>query len=641
MISNLHFLRPYWFLAVIPLALLVWHYRYRKLSYHSWQSICDAGLLPFILMGTNRTQRHWPQILLALSALLVVISLAGPVWKQLEQPVFREQSALVIALDLSRSMDAADITPSRLIRARFKVNDILQRRREGQTALVVYAGDAHVVSPLTDDADTIINLLNTLSTELMPVQGSRADKALELSVKLLQQSGIVAGHILLITDSVDEEQIDALAGLVIDNGDQLSVIGIGTAQGAPISIAGGGYLKDNSGAIVLPKLDAGALSQLAQQGNGRYHILSTDDSDLGYVLGADNAPDFKQQAEDTTLFTDRWREEGPWLLLLVIPLAALVFRRGYLLLLPILILPLVPSPAQALEWAELWTRPDQQAARALQQQDDNVPSADVFKDPAWQAAAHYRSGQYDQTVAVLQDAATADDFYNKGNALARLGRFDEAVSSYDQALQLQPGLEDARYNRDLVKQQLEQMKPNQNEKQNQNQPSADADDSKQGDATDQQGEGDSSSASAADKNQAGNQGDSKRQNSTQQHQGDQSGDDEQKSASSQSDDNGQDSEGKARPTTGQPGQQQADETQDLAEAQSLDNNQGQSPGQGETEQQAMTTADNLKETEAMQANEQWLRMIPDDPGGLLRQKFLYEYQRKQQRQKIVDEASPW
>jgi len=628
MIGELHWLRPYCLLALLPLALLLWMYWRRAYDSRNWQAICDAELLPHLLTENRQRRSYWPLLLLALTGVLAILALAGPAWQQLPQPVFRDQSALVIVLDLSRSMDAADITPSRLARARHKVNDILTRRLEGQTALVVYAGDAHTVSPLTQDSGTIVNLVKTLDTGLMPVQGSRTDKALTLAARLLQQAGVAAGQILLITDGVAAADIGDLADSVRGQGHRLSVLGIGTAQGAPIGISGGGYLKDNTGAIVLPKLDTDNLQRLAQQAGGRYETLSVDDHDLDALLAAGSNLNVGERVDDDSLLTDRWREEGPWLLLLVLPLAALAFRRGYLVLIAFIVLPVIAPPAQALDlnqaWGDLWTRPDQQAARVMQGDDNVAPEAALFQDPAWQAAAHYRAGQFEQAAMALQAAATADDFYNRGNALARMGHWQEAIGSYDRALQLAPDHEDARFNRELVQQQLQQQDQQQSEQ---------------------------ASNPESDQRQDNNQGQQTGDNNSG---GTDSGQDNKETSSSASDKDGsEDGQGASQPEADARGstannnktQDDAADTpgdDELARAeQQINQSAEQNAEQNAEQDEGRAMSDSLMKSEAMQASEQWLRRIPDDPGGLLRKKFLYEYQRKQQRQQTDGEATPW
>ena len=190
MIEQFHFLRPLWLLALIPLIMFSWLLLRRSLFSRNWQSVIDPQLLPHVLIGTAGKSSRLPLILFFICGLLGIIALAGPVWNQLPQPVYKAKSALVIALDLSRSMDASDIKPSRLIRAHYKVNDILKLRKEGDTALIAYAADAFTAIPLTDDGETITNIVNSLTTDIMPAQGSRADRALSRASELLRNAAI-------------------------------------------------------------------------------------------------------------------------------------------------------------------------------------------------------------------------------------------------------------------------------------------------------------------------------------------------------------------------------------------------------------------------------------------------------------------
>jgi Ca-activated chloride channel family protein len=285
-------------------------------------------LRPYVLDAPEHSaSARWPRALLLIGATLAVLALAGPVWRKLPQPVFRSHAALVIALDLSRSMDANDLKPSRLALARLKLLDLLNRRAEGQTALIVYAAQPFVVSPLTNDAGTIAALVESLATELMPAQGSRADRALAQSADLLKQAGMSSGDVLLITDGADARDA-AAAAVAHEHGMRVSVLGVGTVEGAPIPLAKGGLYTSAKGDIVVARLDESALRAVAQQGGGHYSAMRVDEADLDAVLpGKDLSAGL--QSEQTSLSTDLWREEGPWLLLPLAFLGALAFRRGW------------------------------------------------------------------------------------------------------------------------------------------------------------------------------------------------------------------------------------------------------------------------------------------------------------------------
>jgi len=207
-LEHFQFLRPWWLLA-LPVFILIWTAIRKRFTYRGWESVCDRELLPYVLIERPVRRLYFVPILTTIACLLAVLALSGPAWQQLPQPVFSSQRALVIVLDLSRSMVANDVKPDRLTRARYKVADILRLRAEGQTALLVFAGDSFAVTPLTDDVATIVSQLEALHPDIMPVQGGRADLALRMAIDLLRQGGIAAGDILVVGDEIDPDQTRA------------------------------------------------------------------------------------------------------------------------------------------------------------------------------------------------------------------------------------------------------------------------------------------------------------------------------------------------------------------------------------------------------------------------------------------------
>ncbi|MCG8325262.1 MAG: VWA domain-containing protein, partial [Thiotrichales bacterium] len=435
-LSQFHFLRPWWFLLLIPLAVCLWMLVNRKLAARGWEKICDTQLLPYVLIhGTGGMQQRF-YCLFGIAGFITTLALAGPAWERLPQPVFRSDSALVIVLDMSRSMNAADVTPSRLERARFKVIDILDQRLEGETALIVYAGDAFTVTPLTADVATIKAQLPALSTGIMPIQGHRADLALKLAAQLMRQAGHPRGGIILITDEIDPGRDTGVAAQIHNQGYRISVLGVGTDQGAPIALPNGGFLKDNDGEIVIPMLDHAALMSLAGSGGGQYRALSPTASDVIALMNVTDSENPKKSGSETTFTSDLWQEQGPWLVLLLLPLVAFSFRRGVLFLIVLTIVPL-PQPAQALDWESLWLTADQRAQKLLEEGNSEA-AAQLFTDQQWKAAAQYRSGNYARTLETLEPHRDITSLYNKGNALARSGKFAEAIAMYEDVLEQQP-----------------------------------------------------------------------------------------------------------------------------------------------------------------------------------------------------------
>jgi len=614
LLQQLHFIRAYWLLALIPAALLIWLYSTTQLKSRNWASVIDPRLLPHLLKGAP-TAAHKIKNKTASSLLLfavasgLIISLAGPAFEKRPQPVFKAQSALVIILDLSRSMDAGDIKPSRLSRAHFKINDILKQRKEGQSALIVYAADAYAVSPLTDDAATIAAQIPALETGIMPAQGSRLDIALDKAVELFSNAGHAKGDIFILSDSATQADINKAAELNA-RGFASSVLAIGTEQGAPINAAGGGFIKDSAGSIVVPKLDSAIMRKLALAGGGKFSLLSADDKDINRLLSKIDLKkptidgDEQLDASGNKFKTDTWHEEGPWLLLLVIPFAAYAFRRGLVFALLIFILPL-PQPAQALDfnqqWSELWKNKDQLGQAALQN-GDSAKAAELFNNPEWKAAAEYRAGNYEQAVEQLDNINTADAHYNRGNALAKAGQLDEAIKAYNRATELQANHEDAKYNRELIEKAKQQNEQQSSDEKGDQQKEQNKQDSEQKDQQSQQGDSqDSKDNSQQNQNQHKNEPKENQQQSSDAEKAEQDAEKEQAEK--------------------QAAEQQAEDEKEKAESAKLQKPEDKSAELDLDQQQT----------------QQWLKKIPDDPGGLLRRKFQYQYSRE----KHQNENQPW
>jgi Ca-activated chloride channel family protein len=512
---------------------------------------------------------------------------------------------MVIALDLSRSMDAQDLVPSRLTRARLKILDILERRSSGQTALVVYSSNAFTVTPLTTDADTVAALVNSLSTDIMPSRGSYPVAAIEKGRQLLEQAGVALGEVLLITDGGSSAAAEQAAEALRESGYQLSILAVGTPDGAPIPRAGGGFVTDRSGNIAVPRLQSSGLQRLAAAGGGRFAVMTSDDTDIDKLLSDAVG---SGGSSDESLATDQWQEEGPWLLLLLVPVAALAFRKGLVLTLLVFFLP-VAEPAHALSWQDLWLTKDQQAERLLEE-GSAADAAQLFEDQRWRAVANYRAGDYGGSAAGFGELADSDSLYNLGNALAKMGEFEAAIAAYDEVIEADPDNEDALYNRDLLQDMLEQQQDSQS-----------GDQGNQENASDSGG-GAQQSEGASQSDQAGQEGES----------GDPGAEGEQGESSVRDEEAASQEDLEAM-------QQELERAAEEAQQQAAEAQEQQ--GMTQEEAEAMRRAQ-----EQTQAMEQWLRRIPDDPGGLLRRKFRYQYQRQGRDQDgnnlwPDDEVQPW
>lgn len=546
--SELHFLRPGYFLLFIPLFLILLALLRRKRGQGGWGKVCDSQLLPYILLGEAKS-RAYPLTLLALVASLGIIALTGPTWERVLLPLMQEKSAMVIALDLSPAMNSEDLKPSRLQRALYKINDILKQRSEGQTALLVYTDEAFVVTPLTDDIRTIGNMLSSLDTTIMPTQGIDPEKAVQKSLELLKQGGISHGSILLVTCS---------SLPFADPGIPVSILGAGTEQGAPVPKVGGGFTLDNKGGVIISKLERNKLRQLSEVTGGRFSLLTADESDIRYLLRSANG---SYQAEDSQGHW-QWLDGGYWLVLFSLPFAAFLLRRGYLALALIVF----SFDLQAGFW-----RTKDQTGQDLFGKELYAEASEEFQDPSWKAAAHYKAKNYQAAAELYNQDKTADGYYNLGNSLAMQGSVDEAIKAYEKALELQPDHEDAAHNKKVLEEQKQE-------------------------------------------NEQQNQGEDKKENKK--------GDQDKK----QDDQNPEDQNGKPEDQNGKPEDQEGKESQEPDKkdqedySKQMDKEMENQPQK--SEEQKVAECDPQKEID-----DRWLDRIPDDPGGLLRRKFLHQYKK--------------
>jgi Ca-activated chloride channel homolog len=448
-LHQFHFLQPWWLLGLLGLPIALWLGLRSDPAQRALSRLVDPELLPHLVTGQARRTR-WPAGWFAMGWLLGVLALSGPTWSRVAEPLYKDHAAQVVALSLSQHMLTKDVPPNRLQRARYKAQDLFAANRDGLNALIAYAGQSFTVAPLTSDAHSLDQLLEALSPNTMPVQGDNAAQAIELGAKLMRDAQLNGGSLVLITDNANADA-QAAARKALASGVHVSVLGVGTPQGAPVVQADGTFLHDDQGNMVVARRNDVDLTALAQAGGGTYVSMTENGSDVA-ALHAELQPSQRSTVSEDER-ADTWQDRGPWLLLPLMLIVALTFRRGWVLLLPLALLPMWPTSARASDWQDWWRRPDQQAAQALQR-GDAAKAQQLAKDPALRGAAAYRAKDYAGAVQALEHAQGADAQYNLGNALAKLGRYPEALKAYDAAVRLDPGNSDARANRAAVQEAM-------------------------------------------------------------------------------------------------------------------------------------------------------------------------------------------
>ena len=591
--SEFHFLRPLWFLALIPvIGLLVWLWR-RQSAGDAWRAVFDQQLLSGLWLEKPGRSTRLPLLLLAMGWVLAVFVLAGPVWERQPEPVWHAQQSRIVILDLSPSMDARDLTPSRLERARFKIMDILDRSREGRTGMVVFAGEPYIVTPLTEDIRTIQNLVTALYTDIMPVSGDYAAPALQMAMELLDLKGIRTGELLLITDGFEDPAATlAQARQIRAHGYTLSVLGIGTELG-------GAIMRDGITEVI--RFDPAPLQELARAGGGAFSRLTTDDEDLNRLLPEVAASGDFEQMSDSAGGIERWVEQSVWLLPVIVLLAAVAFRRGWLLGCAVFFL--TPPPAHAFGWQDLWLRADQQAQRRLQQGDPQT-AAQQFRDPNWRGTALYEAGEFEAAAKAFAESDDTEALYNRGNALAQAGEIEQAMNAYRDALQENPAHDDARANLELLEKLLQE----------------------------QQQDGESQQQN--DESDRGENGGDEQEGNAEHNEENDSQDDSEQNDRLQSEDEAQNDKNDANDESDEQYESQPND------ALQLDRDDQHSDAQQDEQQDAQLNASTPDDTseahdtlpsEEDLALEQWLRQIPEDPSGLLRRKFMLEHHQRKQR----------
>ncbi|WP_462383968.1 VWA domain-containing protein [Pseudomonas sp. Marseille-QA0892] len=559
-----HWARPLWLLLIPLLALLLlWLWR-RSRTTGRWHTLLPEAFHGVLLTGQSRRGSRKPWIVLGVAWLLATLALAGPSWQHFEQPMLKRADPLVVILDTSQDMLADDLSPSRMEHAKRKLLDLLEARHDAQTGIVVYAGSAHTLVPLSDDTATTRNLLGAVTPAIMPEPGHRADLAVARALALLDQGAQGRGRLVLLTSALNDEERAGIVQVLRGRSNPFNILGFGTAQGAPIAIADGGFVRDPNGAIHVPRLDALNLQSFAAEVHGRYMTAEVSDSDLRSLDLLTVAGDARHQAEVRRFAL--WVDQGHWLLLPLLLVACVAGRRGWILVLPLLAW--IPQPAYAFEWRDLWLRPDQQGERLLEA-DRPGDAAERFRNPQWRAFAQYQAGDYDAAAEAFGHGQSATDRYNLGNALALAGKLEAAIDAYDQALKLDPSLEQAETNRKLVEDVLRAREP----------------------AEESSTEGDAPQPAEADDD----------------------------IASEQTTPN----EVEASPGT-EGGAEQGEQSDEL-----MPQTPNQEAPQTRQDTELSDAEGSNQRGERQQALELWLRQIPDDPSELLRRKFWYEQQQRQ------------
>lgn len=571
--ENFHFLRPLWLLTLLPLLFLgrgLWN---GLKNTSAWETVCDKNLLDFLIVKGSSRQRRVVRYLALIGLLSGIIALSGPTWRKKQMPVFSPANPVMLLLNLSSDMEGTDITPNRLSRAKFAIDDLLKNLK-AQVGLIVYTSEPYLITPITDDTKIISNLLPAISRDIVPENGDRLNRAIDLAVESLQAGHYNYGNIVVFAADIGQELNATLSSATKshDDGYKINVV----------DVTAGNNEK---------------LRMLASKGDGTYLNISSNINVLAEQINSH----INSELQKTKNQQEIWEDSGYWFLLISMLCFIYFFRRGVLVILLFLSI-------SGNSHAGFFTNANQDAARAFAT-GDYATAANKFSVTDWKAAASYRNRDYHAAESLYRQGDGVENMYNLGNALAKSGKIEDAIKQYEEVLKINPEHEDAKFNLEYLKQQQN----NNSQQNNQNEQGQNgADDQQQGQSGEQ-----SSSENQQDQNDTSNPEDndnkesssaSSEQNSDQNQNDDSSPEqDGQNFQNSPSDNNEKDEKSSAEqfvPAGGTPDEKTND---DPAAATSKTSNE-----KGEFDEEA-------------QAREMSYRNIPENPGGLLRAFIYKEY----------------
>ncbi|MCL1059313.1 VWA domain-containing protein [Shewanella gelidimarina] len=631
----MHFLRPEWFLALIPLVILLLFIKKNQGASSSWNQYIAPHLADVLLGSIEKKQSH-NVLYLAFAWLIAVLALSGPALEKTALPVYESAQGRVIVMDMSLSMYANDLSPNRLTQSKYRATDLIETVVEGETGLIAYAGDAFTISPLTRDKATLLNLLPTLTPSIMPVKGSNVEVALEHAKSLLIQGGHVRGDIVLFTDGISSSQLNRAKSVLKGSSYRLGILAFGSEQGAPIQLPNGQLLRDNGNQVVIAKTDYGLLQSLASSANGTVIPIRADGQDVTQLVQWLAST---KDTKESDLEGEVWQDLGGYIALLLLLPALLSFRHGIIGVFALMAIMQPIQPVYADSWDNLWQTQNQQASNAYQAQQYQA-AAEQFEQTQWQASARYKAGQFDEALTGFEQDTSASGLYNQGNALMQLGQYDQAEKRYQQALNQAPEMDVAKQNLALAK-KLQQQQEQQQNGQGDNQQQSD-----ESDPNDKQSQ-DSSSESKD------SQGEQNKEQSDDANSTDDSDDDpsDESAEPQQNEDAAQDAEQNS-------GKEQPNDNDAAMEADSSKDDSKDEPQQTKAQESAVES--DTQESDVQEGEQQGsmapiapsdeplppemeraLRAIADDPQVLLRNKMQLEYQKRRRQGINTKENQQW
>jgi Ca-activated chloride channel homolog len=458
-----------WVVPVLFLMIVYGMRRRRKIM----QRFASPHGLSTIAPDTVGSRRWSKGYLLMGTVLFTAVALAGPKYGYHWQVVRQQGVDIIIALDCSRSMTAADIQPSRLERAKREVFDLLTLLKGDRVGLVAFAGTAFLQCPLTLDYDAFNLFLNSLSPDYMPVGGTDITGALATALDSFDPKSVSDKAVILITDGENTGTGDPLRATetLKENNVKLFCIGVGSSDGVPIPEPAGGFKKDRTGQIILSRLDENILKKMAVVTGGTYVRSVAGDMDLDAIY----TDEIRRTMEAQTVSSGRkqvWEDRFQWplalaLICLVAELMLPVTRKTMLVSILVGLMFVSQQPVEANDTRDGMAAYEKgDFEQALKHFTDAQLNAPDQPEALYNVAdAYYKTGNFDAAAEHYKQVLKTDDtqlkrkaLYNLGNTEFRRGRAKEAIGQYEAALAIDPNDRQTKENLAFVKKVMEQQK---------------------------------------------------------------------------------------------------------------------------------------------------------------------------------------
>lgn len=596
LIGDFHFLRPYLLVLLVLPILYLLKLGTAQTIHSAWSKVCDEYLLRFLLLKDKNKQYKFPRILAALISVFIILAAAGPTWVKRQNPALSVDNPVMLIINLSSDMWSKDVSPSRIVRAQYSAKDMLKAFKSTESGLMVYSREPFMLTPLTEDKALLENLLPEIIGNIMPENGDRLDRAIDMAVERMQNSGYAKGNLIVWTADVGERFDAALesAHSAAEKGFDVNIIKVSGSENEK-------------------------LKMIAEKGNGIYLNYQQNPDNLITKINDIYTAELKLSHNMQTV----WEDMGYYLFWLPGLLLLYYFRRGFII---VLFGIFIVSEANA-----GWFLNNNQEAMKYFNQGNYAAAAAKFDNAKWRASAAYKNKSYDEAYEYFSKNDDTVSLYNQGNALAKAGKIPEAIKKYEQVLERDAEFEDAAFNLDYLKKMQQQQQRQQEQKQRQQQQSEQ--DKQQQSAQQNSGAGQQDNDARQEDEQQQNQGDNGSQSSQAQNADEQTNteaDDKESSdnaGDSEKNENTEQNSAESSSAVMNNSEREGEETPAEAQSIAMYGAENENSEQEAKVKQTQAGEQSAEEKEKIRARMQKFREIPEDRGGLLRALIAKEYGR--------------